>query len=74
MGNGTRQTPKELARTDQDERDASPRHHHGTGAVRQRNRAFASAFAYLLVTSSRGSIDNALLMPHHGHRFAGIPT
>jgi hypothetical protein len=30
--------------------------------------------AYLIVTSARDLIDNPLLMPHHGHRYAGIPT
>ena len=36
--------------------------------------AFTYAFAYLVVTSARDCIDNSLLIPHHAHRFAGIPT
>jgi len=27
-----------------------------------------------VVTSARDVIDNPLLMPHHAHRYAGIPT
>ncbi len=36
--------------------------------------AFTYACAYLVVTSARDCIDNPLSMPHHAHRYAGIPT
>jgi hypothetical protein len=36
--------------------------------------AITYALAYLAVTSARDAIDNPLPMPHHAHRFAGIPT
>jgi hypothetical protein len=36
--------------------------------------AITYAWAYLAVISARDVIDNPLLMPHHAHRHAGIPT
>ena len=36
--------------------------------------AFTYALAYLAVISARDGIDNPLPMPHHAHRYAGIPT